>query len=134
MQIQSDCFEEAFCSDMNMVRQLSPFVLNLNACRSRLTSCVTSVESVPSFSAPREARNPDTLVYSAAINLQVVSSPTGSGKTVVLELALLRLLKRHISQTGTNPTQALSMPENHHLMCNDTTSILFTTSPHDAGS
>jgi replicative superfamily II helicase len=47
-QIQSDCFREAFCSDMNMV----------------------------------------------------VSSPTGSGKTVILELAILRMLRQHISPTG----------------------------------
>jgi replicative superfamily II helicase len=50
-QIQSDCFREAFCSDMNMV----------------------------------------------------VSSPTGSGKTVILELAVLRMLRQHISPTGANP-------------------------------
>ena len=33
----------------------------------------------------------------------VVSSPTGSGKTVVLELAMLRLLRHHISATGALP-------------------------------
>lgn len=48
MQIQTECFQEAFGSDLNMV----------------------------------------------------VSSPTGSGKTVVLELAILRLLRQHISATG----------------------------------
>ena len=32
--------------------------------------------------------------------VQVISAPTGSGKTVILELALLRLLTRHIAPTG----------------------------------
>jgi hypothetical protein len=40
--------------------------------------------------------------------MQVVSAPTGAGKTGVMELAMLRLLSKHLSGPAGHPPASLS--------------------------